>query len=122
MLPVFRVGLAGRLGDGQQWISWVSLRDAVSAIESLIDDEGLRGAVNVVSPKPVRNSEFTRALGRALHRPTIFAVPKFVLRVMLGEMADEILASARVLPEVLLAEDFRFMDIEISETLETMLR
>ena len=123
MLPVFRVGLAGRLGDGQQWVSWVSLRDAVSAIESLIDDEGLRGAVNVVSPKPVRNSEFTRALGRALHRPTIFAVPKFVLRVMLGEMADEtVLASARVLPEVLLAEDFRFMDVEISETLETMLR
>jgi len=123
MLPVFRAGLGGRLGDGQQWVSWISLRDAIAAIEFLIDDQGLRGAANLVSPKPVRNREFTLAMGRALHRPTIFAVPKFVLRMMLGEMADEtILASARVLPEVLMAEDFRFADVDISGTLETMLR
>jgi uncharacterized protein (TIGR01777 family) len=123
MLPVFRAGLGGRLGDGQQWISWVSLRDTVAAIEFLIQHEGLAGAVNVVSPQPVRNADFTRALARALHRPAIFAVPRFALRAAFGEMAEAtILASTRVLPEILLAEDLRFQDVDVSSALAAMFR
>lgn len=123
MLPVFRAGLGGRLGDGQQWMSWVSLRDAVAAIEFLIEHERLAGGVNVVSPRPVRNVEFTRALGHALHRPTVLAVPEFALRAAFGEMAEAtVLTSARVLPEVLLGEDFRFRDVDLGEALAAMFR
>lgn len=123
MLPVFRVGLGGKLGGGQQWMSWVSLRDAVAAIEFLMDHETVAGAVNVVSPQPVRNVEFTRALGSALHRPAVLAVPKFALRAAFGEMADEaLLSSTRVVPEVLLAEDFRFQDVDLASSLSAMLR
>lgn len=123
MLPIFRAGLGGRLGDGQQWVSWVSLRDAVSAIEFLIEHEALEGPVNVVSPKPVRNIEFTRALGHAVRRPVVLAVPRFVLRTTFGEMAEAtILTSARVLPEVLLAEAFRFRDVDLRGGLEAMFR
>ncbi len=123
MLPAFRAGLGGRLGDGQQWISWVSLRDAVSAIEFLMEHESIHGAANVVSPKPVRNVEFTRELGHVVRRPAVLAVPRFVLRAAFGEMAEAtILSSVRVLPEVLLGEDFRFRDMELRAALEAMFR
>src|SRR3984885_12585467 len=85
MLPVFRAGLGGRLGSGRQWISWVALPDVTRAIEFALETANLAGPVNVVAPNSVMNSEFTRALGRALHRPTLLRVPAFALRGAFGE-------------------------------------
>ena len=109
MLPVFRAGLGGRLGSGRQWISWVALPDVIRAIEFALETASLAGPVNVVAPNPVTNLEFTRSLGRALHRPTLLRVPAFALRLAFGEMAEAtILASERVLPARLSALGFDF--------------
>jgi uncharacterized protein (TIGR01777 family) len=109
MLPVFRMGLGGRLGSGRQWMSWISLEDTVAAILFALETPWLAGAVNVVSPNPVRNAEFTRALARHVHRPAVLPVPAFALRLALGQMADEaLLASARVIPAKLLSAGFKF--------------
>jgi uncharacterized protein len=119
MLPVFRAGLGGQLGSGRQWISWVALPDAVRAIEFAIQTASLSGAVNVVAPNPATNLEFTRSLGRALHRPTLLRVPTFALRLAFGEMAEAtIFESQRVMPARLSASGF---DFEYPE-LETGLR
>lgn len=123
MLPPFRAGLGARLGSGRQWMSWVSLTDAVAAILFAIDRAELSGAVNVTSPNPVTNTEFTRALGRQLHRPAFLAVPAFALRIMFGQMADEaLLASARVRPAKLVADGFRFSFPEIEGALKAILQ
>jgi uncharacterized protein (TIGR01777 family) len=109
MLPVFRLGGGGRMGTGRQWMSWVTREDAVRAIRFLIDHRELRGAVNVVAPEPVTNETFTEELGKALHRPTLMAVPEVALHLAFGEMADAtILASQRVVPERLLQAGFEF--------------
>jgi uncharacterized protein (TIGR01777 family) len=110
-LPLFRVGVGGRLGSGRQWLSPISLRDEVSAITWVLDHR-LEGAINLVAPTPLTNRAFTKDLARALHRPGFFAVPAFALRATLGpEMADElILASQRVTPQTLLASGFTFAD------------
>ena len=109
MLPVFRFGLGGRLGSGRQWMSWIGLGDAVRAILFAMKTEALRGPVDLVAPNPVKNAEFTRALGRAVHRPAVLPVPALALRIMFGEMADEaLLASTRALPGKLIAAGFRF--------------
>ena len=111
MLPLFRFGLGGRLGSGRQYVSWISLGDAVEAICHVIATQSLSGPVNLVSPNPVTNCEFTKLLGRVLHRPTIFPVPAFALRLMLGEMADALLlASTRVLPTRLLRSGYVFRE------------
>lgn len=115
MLPPFRLGLGGPLGDGRQFMSWIALDDAVGAIRHALRDETLRGPVNAVSPQPVTNREFARALGGILHRPTFFRVPAFVLKGALGEMAGPLLlASARVAPRKLEAAGytFRFRDLD----------
>ena len=122
MLPIFRAGLGGRLGNGRQWMSWISLRDAVAALAFLMEHEDFAGPINVVAPQPVRNAEFTRALAAALHRPAILPAPAFALRAAFGEMADAaLLSSTRVLPEILLAEDFRPQDPNLPEALAAML-
>lgn len=119
MLLPFRLGLGGRLGDGSQWMSWVSIDDAVSALVHLLLTETLHGPVNVTAPEPIRNRDFTRTLGRVLSRPSAFSVPSVALRLALGEMADStLLASTRVVPRRLLASGFRFSH----PTLETALR
>jgi len=109
MLLPFKLGLGGRLGSGRQFWSWISLADDVRAITWLLDHD-IAGPVNLVGPAPVTNAEFSRALGRALHRPALLPVPKLALRLLLGrELADELLfASQRVLPEVLLGSGFAF--------------
>lgn len=111
----FKLGLGGRLGSGKQWMSWISLEDVLGAIRVALSDENLRGPVNVVSPNPVRNADFTRILASALHRPAVFPAPAFALRLALGEMADELLlASQRALPQKLLdlGYAFRFAGLE----------
>ncbi len=109
MLPLFRLGLGGRLGSGRQWMSWIALEDAVAAILFAMRTPELRGPVNLTAPGPVRNLEFTRTLAKQLNRPAILPAPAFALRLALGQMADEaLLASARVFPGKLAAAGFRF--------------
>jgi uncharacterized protein len=109
MLPAFRLGLGGKLGNGRQWMSWVSREDAVSAIRFALDTPELSGPVNVVSPHPVRNEEFTAILGTVLRRPTWVPVPRFVLRATPGGMGEVLLlASQRAVPRALLEHGFSF--------------
>ena len=123
MLPVFRTGLGGRLGSGRQWISWVALPDVTRAIEFALETSDLAGPVNVVAPNPVTNLQFTRSLGRVLHRPTLLPVPAFALRMALGEMAEAtVLESERVLPARLSALGFNFEYPELEAGLRGVLR
>lgn len=109
MLPVFRLGAGGKLGDGRQWMSWVSRTDAVRAIAWCLRQPGIVGAVNVVAPEAVRNEEFTRTLARAVHRPVIASVPALAIKVMFGRMGEEtLLAGQRVVPRRLLEGGFSF--------------
>lgn len=122
MMPAFKMGMGGPLGDGQQWISWVSIEDAVRAVEFALNDENLSGPVNVVSPHPVRNKEFAHAIGHALHRPEVVPVPKRMLKFMFGEMAEEtLLASTKVLPHKLQMEEFHFTHPDLHMALEAIL-
>lgn len=109
MAPMFRLSLGGKLGSGRQWMSWIGEADAVSAVLFALENTGLAGAVNAVSPDPVTNADFTRELAKAVHRPAFVAAPAFALRLAFGEMADEaLLASTRVLPKRLLEAGFAF--------------
>ena len=122
MLPLFRAGLGGRLGNGQAWQSWIGLEDLLGAVFHTLEHEELGGAVNVVAPEPVRNVEFTRALGAALRRPAVLPAPAFALRAALGEIADEaLLASCRAMPTKLEASGFAFAEPEIGGALGKML-
>lgn len=115
MLPLFRLGLGGRLGSGRQWMSWIALDDLVEVVLRVLREEAFSGPINVVAPRPVRNAGFTAALARVLKRPAVFPVPALLLRLALGEMADELLlASTRVDPMRLrhAGHRFRFEDIE----------
>lgn len=121
-LPLFRLALGGKLGNGRQWMSWISLPDAVAAIVYALEHPTIQGPINVTSPHPVTNGEFTRTLAHALHRPAVFAVPATALRLMVGEMADEaLLAGCRVLPSKLLANGFTFADPELGPALRSLL-
>lgn len=118
MLPVFRAGLGGPLGSGGQWMSWIELSDAVRAIEFALSSGNVDGPLNTVSPNPVTNREFTRALGSALRRPAILPAPGFALRLLLGEMADGLLLSSqRVVPARLQSLGFSFDYSELSAAL-----
>ncbi|MFE7663911.1 TIGR01777 family oxidoreductase [Streptomyces celluloflavus] len=108
LFPVFRLGLGGRLGDGRQYWSFISLQDQVAALRHLIDTDALSGPVNLTAPEPVTNREVTAVMGRVLHRPTLLSVPAPVLRVALGEFAGDVLGSQRVVPARLLASGFTF--------------
>jgi len=123
MLPVFRLGLGGPMGGGQAWVSWVTLRDVVGVVEHVLGSEAMAGAVNVVSPGVVRNADFVRALGEALHRPAVIPVPAWALRLLFGQMGEEtVLSSVRGVPERLLADGFLFRDTEIRAALAWCLR
>jgi hypothetical protein len=123
MLPPFKLGLGGRLGSGRQYMSWISLDDAVGAIQHALVTDSLAGPVNAVAPDSITNAEFTRTLGAVLRRPTIFPMPAFVLRVLLGEMGEEILLSSqRVEPARLLASGFKFKHPKLKQALEEMLK
>lgn len=110
MLPAFRLGGAARFGDGRQYISWITLEDVIAAIVHVIAHKEISGPVNLVSPDPVTNADFTRQVAAAVHRPALLRIPASVLRVMMGaKMADEaLLASARAEPARLLESGFKF--------------
>src|ERR1700733_4515775 len=122
MLPVFRLGLGGRLGSGRQWISWIALPDVTRVIEFVLRTRNLTGPVNVVAPNPVTNLEFTRSLSGALHRPAVLPVPGFALRLGLGEVVDStILQSERAVPARLNAAGFHFEYPELDGALRALL-
>lgn len=109
MLPIFRLGLGGRLGNGKQWVGWIAVGDLVRAVFHVLNSSMFQGPVNFVAPNPVTNAEFTHALGHTLHRPAIIPAPAVALRVALGEIADEaLLASTRAVPDRLLSSGFIF--------------
>lgn len=122
LLPPFRLGLGGPIGDGQQWMSWIALPDLVAAIQVLLNGT-LTGAVNLTAPTPVRNAEFTSLLAATLRRPALFRVPAFALRLAFGSLADEaLLASQRVEPARLVAAGFAFQHSHLASALEALLR
>jgi uncharacterized protein (TIGR01777 family) len=122
MLTPFKFGAGGRLGSGKQWMSWIALEDVVRVLRAAIDDARWNGPVNLVSPEPVRNSDFTRVLASVLHRPAIFPAPALALRLALGEMADALLLSSqRVLPECLEQYGFAFRYENLEAALHAVL-
>ena len=107
MLPIFKFGLGGKLGSGKQWWSWITLHDQIRAMIFLMNSK-IEGPVNITSPNPVTNQEFTAALARALKRPAFFPAPAFALRAALGGFSSEILGSKKVIPKILLENEFEF--------------
>lgn len=119
MLLPFKLGVGGVIGDGKQWMSWISLDDEIRAIEFVLEHEEVRGAVNLVSPNPVTNQEFTTALGEALYRPTFIPLPEFAVSMLLGEMGDELLlSSTRAVPARLEQLGFEWQFPELKPALE----
>lgn len=116
MLPLFKFGLGGKLGNGKQWWSWITLHDQIRAMIFLLNSK-ITGPVNLTSPNPVTNQEFTAALARALHRPAIFPAPAFALRAALGGFSSEILGSKKVMPKVLTEAGFEFDYPHVSNAL-----
>lgn len=122
MLLPFRMGLGGKIGSGRQYWSWISLPDLVRAILFAVETETLVGPVNAVAPNAVANADFTRVLGRVLRRPTFFPLPGFVARLVLGEMADDLLlGSIRVVPERLQQSGFEFQHPDLESALRGVL-
>jgi uncharacterized protein (TIGR01777 family) len=123
MLPPFRFGLGGRMGSGKQWLSWISIEDVVAAILFSIDNERVRGPVNLVAPAPVTNADFTKTLARVLHRPAVFPVPMLIPRLVFGEeMTEEtFFASQRVFPTKLVAGGYNFHHPELEGALRSLL-
>ena len=107
LLPLIKLGLGGPLGNGREWWSWITLEDEVAAIRFALDHD-ISGPVNLGAPEPARNAQVIRAIARAFHRPAVVPAPAFALRIVVGEFAEDILASVRMLPQQLLAAGFRF--------------
>ena len=123
LLTPFKMGMGGKVGTGKQYISWVALEDAVNAIKLAINDQSVQGPLNVVSPNPVTNEEFTKTLGHVLNRPTALAMPAFAARLAFGEMADEmLLVSQRVMPKRLTAAGFQFQYPELEGAMKKYVR
>jgi uncharacterized protein (TIGR01777 family) len=120
MLP-FRFGLGGKLGSGRQWTSWITLEDVVAIIRVALRSDSWKGPVNLVAPGAVRNSDFTRALAKVMHRPAIFAAPAFALRLAMGEMAETLLGGVRVQPQVLEQHSYQFLHADVEEALKAIL-
>jgi uncharacterized protein (TIGR01777 family) len=121
MRPAFGFGLGGPLGSGRQWMSWIHIEDVVGLLRHAADHEAVRGPMNVVSPSPERNAAFARALGRAMHRPAWLRAPGAALRIALGEVADVVLGSQRVLPEKAKATGYTFRFESLDAALHDLL-
>jgi len=120
MLP-FKFGLGGKLGSGRQWTSWIALQDVVAIVQEALRNDSWKGPINLVAPQAARNSDFTKSLAEVLHRPAIFTVPAFVLRVAMGEMAETLLGGVRVAPQVLEQNGYRFLHANLDEALKAIL-
>jgi hypothetical protein len=121
MLP-FKFGAGGKIGSGRQWMSWITLQDTVEILRLALENAAVRGPVNVVAPNAARNSEFTKELARAMHRPALFPAPAFALRLALGEMADALLLSSqRVAPQKLQQLGYRFLHADLATALSAVL-
>lgn len=119
MLKPFRLGMGGRLGDGMQFVSWIAMDDLLRAVEYLLEHESMSGPVNMVGPNPIRQGEFSAALARELHRPHVAHAPAWVLRLALGEVADEVLlASTRVQPGRLASAGFEWQYADVERALK----
>ena len=119
MLTPFKFGVGGVVGSGEQWMSWVALDDEINAINFVLENENVRGAVNVTSPNPVTNEQFTKTLGDVLYRPTILPLPEFAVNMIFGEMGDALLLdSTRVLPKRLTDAGFEFQYPKLKQALE----
>ena len=121
MLGPFRLGVGGRLGNGRQWMSSITLEDVVALIRHALEKDSVRGPVNTVTANAVTNAEFTSILAGVLHRPALFPAPRFALRLALGEMAEALLASQRVMPEKLNRSGYAFRHPQLKEALESIL-
>ena len=121
MVMPFKVGLGAKLGDGRQWMPWVTLADVVSILQFAIEKSTVRGAINVVSPQPIRNVDFTQALANAIHRPTFLTAPALLLKWAMGEMSEAVLGSQRAVPRQLESLGFGFRDSELSIALRAIL-
>lgn len=123
MLPPFKMGGGGILGDGRQYMSWISLEDEINAISFILREKSISGPVNLVSPQPLQNKSFTKILGQVLHRPTFMPLPAFAARLVFGEMADALLlSSTRVEPRKLVRSGFAFKHQELKHALEDILK
>lgn len=120
MLPIFKFGLGGKLGSGKQWWSWITLHDQIRAMIFLMNSK-IEGPVNLTSPNPVTNQEFTAALARALKRPAIFPAPAFALKAVLGGFSSEVLGSKRVIPKVLMDSKFEFNYQYVTDALNALI-
>ena len=123
MLPAFRLGLGGPIGSGEQYMSWIQIKDLLRIIEKLVSDDSFEGVYNATAPNPVTNKEFSIALGKALSRPAIFPMPAFMVKLLFGEMGDRLLLKGQnVLPGKLLSEGFDFNFKEINSALAESLK
>ena len=121
MLPAFRAGAGGRLGSGKQWMAWIHIGDLVGLLEHAAASESVRGAINAVSPNPVRNSEFASQLGAVLRRPAILPVPEMAVRILFGEMSVILFASQKLIPKAALRAGFQFQFPELDPALRNLL-
>jgi uncharacterized protein (TIGR01777 family) len=121
MLTPFKSGAGGRLGSGKQWMPWIHIDDVVGVILHASRTAAARGAMNAVSPHPVTNAEFTRALGHAVHRPALLPVPKTALRIAFGEMSEVLMASQRALPSVAERTGYAFKHPELAGALAAVM-
>jgi len=122
MLAPFQLGLGGPLGTGRQWMSWIHREDLIHLVHFLLERKEARGVYNATAPSPVTMKEFTQTLGRVLHRPAFFPVPSFVLKGLLGEMADMLLTGQRVLPKRALQAGFSFKFPRLEPALQEILK
>jgi len=121
MLLPFKMGVGGVLGSGKQWMSWISLHDVVRAIIYALENETISGPINLVSPNPVKNKKFTKALGKALNRPTVLPAPEFAMKMAFGEMGTEtILSDQRIVPKQLLEHGFKFEHPKIDDAFQSI--
>lgn len=122
MLLPFKLGLGGRIGSGQQWLSWIDVQDVVGGIQHVLNKEAVSGPVNLVAPNPVTNAEFTKTLASVLHRPAVFPMPAFAARLVFGQMGDELLlASQRVEPSKLVSNGYTFQYSGLRKSLQHVL-
>jgi uncharacterized protein (TIGR01777 family) len=120
MLPPFKAGAGGKLGSGHQWMSWIHIDDVAGLIQLALENEELRGALNLTAPNPVTNADFTAELAGALRRPALVPVPVFALKLLFGEMADVLLSSQRVIPQAALDAGYRFVYPELGPALRDL--